>query len=127
MTNTPLPSDDASVSEKLIVEAFARLDRVALGIAFGTTFGLLLFAATLVLLVKGGDPLGPHLELLSQFLIGYEVSALGSLIGLGYGTLIGFVLGWIVAFLHNLFVTLYLYLVKFKADISSATDVIDFP
>lgn len=124
---SPSPSEQAPVSDRLIVQAFARLDRVALGVALGTAFGLLLFVATLTLVVKGGDPVGPHLELLGQFLIGYKVTLVGSFIGLGYGTLLGFVLGWVVALLHNFFVALYVYLIKFKAYLSSITDIIDPP
>lgn len=123
----PLPSEETSIPDKFIVQAFARLDGLALGVSLGAVSGLLLLATTLILLVKGGDPVGPHLELLGQFLIGYEVSLIGSFIGFGYGTVIGFVLGWVTASLHNLFVALYVYLIKFKAYLSSVTDIIDPP
>lgn len=123
----PPSSEEAFISDRLIVQAFARLDGVALGTAVGTTGGLVLFLATLILLAKGGGPVGPHLELLGQFLVGYEVTLVGSFIGLGYGTILGFALGWTIAVLHNLFVTLYVYLIKFKAYLSSVMDIIDRP
>jgi ABC-type nitrate/sulfonate/bicarbonate transport system permease component len=42
---------------------------------------------------------GPHLQLLGQFFIGYKVSFLGSIVGFFYGfalgTLCGAAIGWI--------------------------------
>ena len=84
------------------------LNAKVLGLALGLLFGLAIFIATNWLVLKGGRPLGPHLQLLSQYFIGYRVSFLGSLIGFGYGfavgTLSGALLGWIynkVAGLRN--------------------------
>ena len=74
---------------------------MALGVALGATMGLVLLLSTLLLVIKGGDVVGPHLSLLAQFYPGYRVSVVGSLIGLGYGFLTGFVGGWIGAFLRN--------------------------
>lgn len=116
---------EATLTDRLIIQAFARLDGVALGIALGTLFGFLLFLATIILVIKGGDPVGPHLSLLSQFLVGYSVTLGGSLIGMAYGFGIGFVLGGLIALLHNLFMTIYLYIIKFKASLSSVTDPFD--
>jgi ABC-type dipeptide/oligopeptide/nickel transport system permease subunit len=48
---------------------------------------------------RGEYIVGPHLQLLSQFFIGYKVSFLGSIIGFFYGfalgTLCGTAIGWI--------------------------------
>ena len=75
------------------------LNAKALGLALGLLFGLALFIATNWLVLKGGEPVGPHLNLLSQYFIGYKVSFLGSLVGFAYafalGTLSGALIGWI--------------------------------
>ena len=47
-----------------------RLNARAWGIAVGLLFGLGLFLATAVLVVKGGRAVGPHLSLIGQFLPG---------------------------------------------------------
>ena len=40
-------------------------------------------------MLKGGPVVGPHLELLGQYLIGYRVTFGGSFVGLAYGFLAG--------------------------------------
>ena len=81
--------------------AYAKLDRTASGLAAGTMAGVLLCVATLMLAVKGGDVVGPTLGLLNQYFPGYRVTVQGSLIGLGYGLTVGFLGGWLFAFLRN--------------------------
>ena len=92
---------------EILREAFPKLDRVALGTAVGLTSGFSLLLATLFLVVKGGDVVGPNLALLAQYLPGYTVTAEGSLIGLLYGFVVGFVGGWTMAFLRNASVFLF--------------------
>ena len=85
--------------------AFARLDVIALAIAMGCVFALGLWFATVTLLLKGtppGAPIGPNLALLANYLPGYNVSWVGSLLGGLYGFLIGCVFGTIVAAVWNL-------------------------
>jgi hypothetical protein len=114
-------------TEKLIVQSLARLDGVALGVALGTLFGLIVFLATNILILKGGSEIGPNLALLSQYFIGYEVTFGGSLIGLAYGSLAGFVFGWLIAILRNIIVAIYLHLLKIKRNISAVNEYIDNP
>jgi hypothetical protein len=114
-------------TDKLIVQSLAKLDGVALGVALGTLFGLIVFLATNILILKGGSEIGPNLALLSQYFIGYEVTFGGSLIGLAYGLLAGFVFGWLIAFLRNIIVAIYLHLVKIKRNISAVNEYIDNP
>jgi hypothetical protein len=97
-------------------EAFAKLDRVALGFATGTMSGLLLFLATLLLVFKGGVVVGPNLQLLGNFFPGYSVTPLGSLLGLAYGFLAGFLTGWCFAFLRNIAVFLYTAVMQQRAE-----------
>lgn len=114
-------------TDELIVQSLAKLDQVALGIALGTIFGLAIFAATNILILKGGEEIGPNLELLSQYFIGYEVSFTGSLIGLLYGFVTGFICGWLIAFLRNFAIGLYLLILRIKSSFSAVNDYIDHP
>ena len=85
--------------EKNLLSGILWLNAKVLGLALGLLFGLGLFIATNWLVIKGSQPVGPHLQLLSQYFIGYRVSFLGSLIGFAYGfglgTLSGALIGWI--------------------------------
>jgi hypothetical protein len=122
-TETPLPQNP----EALLIYTFVKLDKTALGIAFGTLLGLGIFIATLFLAIKGGDRLGQMLGLLSQFFRGYSVTTGGSFVGLVYGFIVGFILGWLTAFLRNFFLTLYLSIVKLRIAMSSMEDYVDGP
>lgn len=114
-------------TDRLIVQALAKLDGIALGISLGTVFGAVIFLATVVLIFKGGDVIGPNLSLLSQYFFGYEVSYRGSLIGLAYGFVSGFVLGWLIALLRNGVISTYLQILKVKRNMSAVGDYIDHP
>ncbi|MEZ5428806.1 MAG: hypothetical protein R2747_21355 [Pyrinomonadaceae bacterium] len=117
----------ADAADELIIQSLAKLDGVALGISVGTIFGLLIFLATNILVFKGGDEIGPNLVLLNQYFLGYEVTPVGSLIGLFYGFVTGFVLGWLSAVIRNLIVTIYLNVFKLKGKMSAINDFIDNP
>ena len=80
----------------------------SLGLVLGVLFGLVVFIATNWLIIKGGHInasgeyiVGPHLQLLSQFFIGYRVSFLGSIIGFGYGFAVGTLAGALFAGIYN--------------------------
>lgn len=113
------------VTERVIIEAFAKLDRAALGLAVGTLCGLGVFAATIFLIIKGGEVVGPNLALLGQFFIGYKVTVAGAFIGLVYGFIAGFVLGWLIGFLRNSLVSAYLLILRTRANLTSSLDSID--
>lgn len=71
------------------------------GLALGLIFGLLIFSATNWLVIKGGNPIGPHLSLLSQYFIGYSVSFGGSFIGFAYGFAVGTMGGAFIGWIYN--------------------------
>jgi hypothetical protein len=119
------PNKTPSVPDQLVIQAFAKVDKVALGLASGFLGAVGIFLATVILLIKGGNPVGPNLALLGQYFIGYTVSWKGSVVGALYGFLFGFALGWSTAFLRNLFVALYVYTVKLKASLMSLNDFIE--
>lgn len=86
-------------ADKRLTGGVLWLNAKILGFVLGLLCGLVIFAATNWLVLKGGDPVGPNLRLLSQYFIGYRVSFLGSFIGFAYGfafgTLAGALIGWI--------------------------------
>ncbi|HSL43680.1 MAG TPA: NAD(P)/FAD-dependent oxidoreductase [Anaerolineales bacterium] len=92
---------EETLKEK-ITHIFPRLDPVALGFALGTTCGALIFAATLFLLLKDGGTVGPHLQLLSNFVPGFSVTLRGALVGLSGLFVLGFIFGSVLAYLRNL-------------------------
>jgi hypothetical protein len=63
--------------------------------------GIGLFCMTAWLLIKGGENVGLHLQLLSNYFIGYSVSWPGSLVGLLYGALVGGLIGWTIGKIYN--------------------------
>jgi hypothetical protein len=87
--------------EELMETAVARLNAKLTGLVFGLLLGFGLFLATNILVLKGGDPVGPHLGLLDQFFPGYSVTFLGSLVGFFYAFLVGYVVGAAVGFVYN--------------------------
>jgi hypothetical protein len=99
-------------SDVVLVRTFARLHSIALGIACGILMGSGILAATVILLLKGGNQVGRNLALLAQYFPGYSVTWTGSLVGAAYGLLAGFILGWLLASLRNLTLAAYLHCLK---------------
>jgi hypothetical protein len=87
------------VEEQKLFSGVLSLNSKVIGLVLGLVCGLIIFIATNWLVIKGGDTVGPHLELLNQFFIGYRVTFFGSFIGFAYGfalgTLGGAMIGWI--------------------------------
>lgn len=79
----------------------ARLHAKAWGIATGLLFGMVIFAATIILVLKGGPDVGAHLGLLAVFFPGYSVTVAGSFIGFLYGFVLGYAFGRIVGTVYN--------------------------
>lgn len=88
-------------ADNIVVMRLIRFNAIIVALTTALVFGLAIFVATIWLVVKGGEVVGPHLGLLGQFLIGYQVTVAGSLIGLAYGLGLGFVVGYCVARLYN--------------------------
>jgi hypothetical protein len=84
-----------------ILRNVVRLNSIVMGIVSGMLAGLLIFVATLWLVIKGGPSVGPHLSLLGQFFPGYRVTFLGSFVGWGYGFAVGFVAGFMIGRIYN--------------------------
>ncbi|MGQ0543302.1 MAG: hypothetical protein ACT4O9_15885 [Blastocatellia bacterium] len=92
--------------EEIIRKAVVRLNGHILGFVLGTISALIIFAATNWLVLKGGEVVGPHMGLLDQFLIGYSVTFLGSLVGAAYLFVIGYLCGLFIAWIYNWAVSL---------------------
>jgi tetrahydromethanopterin S-methyltransferase subunit G len=78
-----------------------RLNARAWGIAVGAVFGLILFVATLLLIIEGGPDVGLHLALLGKLLPGYRVTVGGAFIGFGYMFVIGYAIGRVIGIVYN--------------------------
>jgi hypothetical protein len=91
----PTPAED-DVRTTLL-----KLNAHAWGIALGLLFGGGLFLATIVLIVRGGRRIGPHLNLLGMFLPGYRVSVGGAFIGFAYLFVIGYAIGRLIGSVYN--------------------------
>ena len=78
-----------------------RLNARAWGIAVGLLFGSALFLGTVVLVMRGGPSVGPHLGMLGVFLPGYRVTIGGALIGFVYAFVIGYAVGRLLGSVYN--------------------------
>ena len=102
----------------VLMAAFARMDVPALAVAMGSVFALALFMMTAVVILKGappGQPVGPHLGLLANYLPGYSVSWSGAIAGAACAWAGGAVLGFVWAVLWNLSHLLYVALVLIRS------------
>jgi len=118
--------DVAEVLEAALTRVFPKLDRLAFGLSVGMVTGLALFLATFLLVLKGGDVVGPRLQLLSNYFPGYRVTAWGSVIGLAYGFITGFVGGWGFAFFRNAAVFLYMAVIHRRAELHLLRKLLEY-
>ncbi len=100
-------------NEEKLLKGILRLNAKILGLVLGILMGLAIFIGTNWLLIKGGHitqsgeyVVGPHLQLLSQFFIGYRVSFLGSIVGFFYGFALGTLCGTTIGWIYNKIVDL---------------------
>jgi protoporphyrinogen oxidase len=98
--------------EDVLDGARARVDPVAAGVAAAAVGAVVLGLATLVLVMKGGDVIGPTLSLLHEYLPGYRVTTQGSLLGFAYGGLVGLGAGYFLAGTINGSHSIYLALMQ---------------
>src|SRR5215210_6249839 len=78
-----------------------RLNARAWGIAVGMLFGSALFLGTIVLVMRGGARVGPHLGMLWVFFPGYRVTIGGAFIGFVYAFVIGYAVGRVIGSVYN--------------------------
>jgi hypothetical protein len=87
--------------EEKLFSGVLLLNAKVVGLTLGMIFGLGVFVATNWLVIKGGERVGIHLILLSQYFIGYKVTFLGSLIGAAYGFALGTICGALIGSIYN--------------------------
>jgi hypothetical protein len=103
--------------------AFLPVHKRAFGTATGVASGLLVFAMTIIHLIRA-DQVYP-LSLLGQYFYGYTVSLQGAVIGMFWAGIAGFVAGWFFAFCRNLALAISTFLVRTRAELSGARDFLD--
>ena len=118
--------DVVSVFKGALTQVFARLDPIALGLAMGIVCGVTLLFATLFLVTKGGDVVGPTLQLLGQFFPGYSVTVPGGFVGLLWAFAAGFVLGSVSAYLRNVAVYVGAIVIHRDIELSVLRRFLDF-
>jgi tetrahydromethanopterin S-methyltransferase subunit G len=109
MTTKLHSSANEEIFEEKLQKAVIRLNGNVLGLVLGILAGLVIFAATNFLVIKGGETVGPHLALLGNFFIGYSVTFVGSLVGFLYGFLTGYIVGFLIGWIYNSVVYLKTY------------------
>ena len=93
----------ASMNKKVdeLGKTVARIQTKVLAFVFALIAGLGIFFMTAWLLIKGGERVGAHLNLLGQYFIGYSVTWKGSIVGFCYGSFIGGIVGWAIGTIYN--------------------------
>lgn len=81
--------------------AFDRTSEQGWGLALGFLAAVVLFVATAVLVIRGGEDMGQHLGLLSVYLPGYSVSWTGAFVGAAYMFFLGYGAGRTIATVYN--------------------------
>ncbi len=117
----PSPSPEMSPALRL---AFAPLHKRALGMAVGLATGLVILLLTAIPLVRQPDR-APNLGLLAQYFYGYSATWRGALVGFAWGTLVGFVAGWFLAFCRNLVMATSIFLIHTRAELRATRDFLD--
>jgi Na+-driven multidrug efflux pump len=94
-----------------------------LGLAFGLLSGLGLFGITAVHVATQAE--GLPLYLLKQFFRGYSMTWPGAFIGLAWGFGVGFVAGWLLGFVHNFTVGMWLFIIRTRQDLRQTKNFLD--
>jgi hypothetical protein len=97
-------SQESRELQQLVATRVRRMNAGVLAVVAGVLAGLALFIMTNILVIKGapeGQAVGPHLGLLGQFFPGYRVTFVGSLVGLCYAFVVGFVLVYVGAKIYT--------------------------
>lgn len=99
MTRQPRQTEEIS-------QTLARIKAAALALVCAVIGGVGLFTMTVWLVVKDGPQAGQHLQLLSNYFVGYSVTWPGAFVGLVYGAMTGGVVGWAIGTIYNKIVSL---------------------
>ncbi len=93
---------DIHVAEDdLILRAVLKISARIVALTAGLLCALVIFVATLWLVIRGGPNVGAHLSLLREFFYGYTVTVSGSFVGAFWGFVTGCASGWFIARIYN--------------------------
>lgn len=114
----------SSSAADAVTFAFAPIHKRSMGMATGVVLALLIFAVTAFHTMASPHD-GMPLALLGQYFFGYTVSWPGTLVGLFWGFVTGFVFGWFAAFVRNLAVAITVFTLRTKAELQQTADFMD--
>jgi len=104
--------------------AFAPLHKSAFGVACGAALGFFIFLITLVGVTRPPE-IQNGLSLLSEYYAGYHVTVAGAFIGLAWGFVSGFVMGWFMAFMRNMSLAGSIFWIRTRAELNETRDFLD--
>jgi hypothetical protein len=120
----PSPRESSESVNRVLARVFAPLHKRALGTAVGVTAGLAVFLVTAFhVIVRPVD--GPPLWLLDQYFYGYSVTWAGAFVGLWWAFVAGFAAGWFFAFVRNLALAIWIFVIRTKASLAQTRDFLD--
>jgi len=120
----PSAHPPADALDRILLRAFAPLDKRALGIAVGFVFGALVAILTVFhVVVKPTDM--PNIWLLGQYFYGYDVTVQGAFVGFWWAFVAGFAAGWFFAFVRNLTMAVWLLVIRTRASLAETRDFLD--
>ena len=96
-----IENQEEKIEQEKLFKGTLFLNAKVLGLVLGLLCGLAIFIATNWLVIRGGERVGPHLQLLSQYFIGYRVTFFGSFIGFAYGLAVGTLSGAFIGWIYN--------------------------
>jgi hypothetical protein len=107
-----MTTDNTTPEELNLFSGILRMNAKVIGLVLGLIFGAAIFIMTNWIVLRGGHVdqygnyvIGPHLQLLGQFFIGYSVTFIGSIVGFVYGFAIGTFSGALIGWIYNKIVT----------------------
>jgi hypothetical protein len=115
---------DADPLGRTLRLSLAPYHKRALGMASGIVAALTVFTLTVFHMVAA-PPEAPNIALLAQYFYGYDVTWRGAFVGAWWSFVAAFVAGWFAAFVHNVVLATWLFLLRTKADLSLTTDFLD--
>ncbi|MGB1109074.1 MAG: NAD(P)/FAD-dependent oxidoreductase [Gammaproteobacteria bacterium] len=117
--------DELDIITEVLPQVFARVHRSALGLATGLIGGALLAFVTYLVSKWPKGEIQIMVELLGQFFPGYSVSPEGIGLGLAYGFVSGFALGWSFALLRNGAVFLHMVFIQRRMEQRMLRNLLD--
>lgn len=116
-------SSDSDAVNRVLARAFAPVHKRALGVAVGLTVALVVLAFTVFHIIA--RPFDLPIDLLAEYFYGYDQTWRGAFIGMWWGFVAGFAVGWFLAFLRNFAVATWIFVVRAKASLAETQDFLD--